>query len=65
MAVVIDEAFFSSLVGLEREKHLSNAEIAWFVVGYEPAPSSALSDLVSHATVQKNRGNPFGSPHRN
>ncbi|HEV2392015.1 MAG TPA: NotI family restriction endonuclease [Verrucomicrobiae bacterium] len=27
--------FFSSLVGLEREKHLSNAEIAWFVVGYE------------------------------
>lgn len=38
MAVVIDEAFFSSLVGLEREKHLSNAEIAWFVVAYEPAP---------------------------
>ena len=37
MAVVIDEAFFSSLVGLEREKHLSNAEIAWFVVAYEPA----------------------------
>jgi hypothetical protein len=38
MAVVIDEAFFSSLVGLEREKYLSNAEIAWFVVGYDPAP---------------------------
>lgn len=38
MAVVIDEAFFSSLVGLEREKYLSNAEIAWFVVAYEPAP---------------------------
>jgi hypothetical protein len=38
MAVVIDEAFFSSLVGLERERHLSNAEIAWFVVAYEPAP---------------------------
>jgi hypothetical protein len=38
MAVVIDEAFYSSLVGLEREKHLSNAEIAWFVVAYEPAP---------------------------
>ncbi len=37
MAVVIDEAFFGSLVGLEREKHLSNAEIAWFVVGYERA----------------------------
>lgn len=35
MAVVVDEAFFGSLVGLEREKHLSNAEIAWFVVKYE------------------------------
>lgn len=38
MAVVIDEAFFKSLVGLEREKHLSNSEIAWFVVGYDPKP---------------------------
>jgi hypothetical protein len=37
VAVVIDEAFFSSLVRLEREKHLSNAEIAWFVVAYEPS----------------------------
>ena len=37
MAVVIDEAFFSSLVGLDRERepHLSNAEIIWFVVKYE------------------------------
>ena len=34
MAVVIDEAFFGSLVGLEHEKYLSNAEIAWFVVRY-------------------------------
>jgi hypothetical protein len=38
MAVVIDEAFFGSLVGLDRERHLSNAEIAWFVVGYGPKP---------------------------
>ena len=35
MAVVIDEAFFGSLVGLEPEKYLSNAEIVWFVVKYE------------------------------
>src|SRR5208282_1402665 len=34
MAVIIDEAFFGSLVGLDRERHLSNAEIAWFVIGY-------------------------------
>lgn len=39
LAVVIDEAFFGSLVGLDRERHLSNAEIAWFVVGYDPKPS--------------------------
>jgi len=39
LAVVIDEAFFSSLVGLERERHLSNAEIAWFIVAYEPIPN--------------------------
>jgi hypothetical protein len=38
MAVVIDEAFFGSLVSLEREPHLSNAEIAWFVVGYNSKP---------------------------
>lgn len=38
MAVVIDEAFFASLVGLERERHLSNADIAWFVVGYDTVP---------------------------
>ena len=38
MAVVIDEAFFGSLVALDRERHLSNAEIAWFVVRYDPKP---------------------------
>jgi len=37
MAVVIDEAFFGSLVSLDRERH-SNAEIAWFVVGYDIKP---------------------------
>ena len=35
VAVVVDEPFFGSLVGLARERHLSNAEIVWFVVGYE------------------------------
>ncbi|HWD19596.1 MAG TPA: NotI family restriction endonuclease [Verrucomicrobiae bacterium] len=36
MAVVVDEAFFRSLVGLDREPHPSNAEIVWFIVGFEP-----------------------------
>lgn len=35
MAVVVDEPFFGSLIGLEEERHLSNAEIVWFVVSYE------------------------------
>lgn len=39
MAVVIDESFFASLVGLTEERHLSNAEIVWFVVGYERRPT--------------------------
>ncbi len=39
MAVLVDEAFHASLVGLERERHLSNAEIVWFIVGYDPGPN--------------------------
>jgi len=39
LAVVIDEGFFGSLVDLDRERHLSNAEIVWFVVGYDPKPN--------------------------
>ena len=39
MAVIIDEAFFASLVGLDRERHLSNAEIVWFIVGYDARPA--------------------------
>jgi hypothetical protein len=38
MAVVVDEAFFESLEGLKTEKHRSNAEIVWFVVGYDKQP---------------------------
>jgi hypothetical protein len=39
LAVIIDEAFFGSLVGLDRERHLSNAEIVWFIVGYDAGPA--------------------------
>ncbi len=49
MAVVIDEAFFGSLVGLTRERYLSNAEITWFVVRYEP--KSEGWKLVPHEVV--------------
>jgi len=49
MAVVIDRPFFEQLVGLERERHLSNSEIAWFVVEYKESVTGwtlALSDVV-------------------
>lgn len=36
MAICVDETFFSELVGIEEVKHLSNADLAWFVVRYEP-----------------------------
>jgi hypothetical protein len=35
MAICIDESFFGELVGIEEIKHLSNADLAWFVVCYE------------------------------
>lgn len=37
MAVVIDEGFFSSRGRIETVAHVSNCDIAWFVVGYEQA----------------------------
>lgn len=35
MAVCVDESFFGELVGIEEVRHLSNADLAWFVVRYE------------------------------
>ena len=39
MAVVVDEPFFNSLVGLHPVEELSNSEIVWLVVGYEETGS--------------------------
>ncbi len=39
MAVVVDRPFFSELIGLERQKHLSNSEIVWFVMDYRETPT--------------------------
>lgn len=35
MAVVVDEAFFAALAPMETVPHLSNCDIAWFVMRYE------------------------------
>jgi len=36
MAVIIDRLFFDQLTGLDRQNHLSNSEIVWFVMDHEP-----------------------------
>lgn len=36
MAVVIDKAFFASLGPMSKVPHLSNSDIAWFVVDFHP-----------------------------
>lgn len=48
MAVVVDEAFFDSLGKMESVSHLSNADIAWFVVGFDSSLTGY--DLVPRAT---------------
>jgi hypothetical protein len=35
MAVVVDKAFWKSLGEMRRAKHISNADIIWFIVDYE------------------------------
>lgn len=35
MAVVIDEDFFAALGPMDRVEHVSNSDIAWFVVGFD------------------------------
>jgi hypothetical protein len=35
LAICVDEAFYAELVGIEEVKHLSNADLAWFIVRYE------------------------------
>jgi hypothetical protein len=46
MAVVIDEAFFSSLGDMDVSSDASNADIAWFVVKFEETPGKSMASLV-------------------
>lgn len=40
MAVVVDQSFFRSLGSFVKVPHLSNADIVWFVINYDPATGS-------------------------
>ena len=46
MAVVVDRSFFAALAPMDRVRHVSNCDIAWFVVGYEERDGRAV--LVPH-----------------
>jgi hypothetical protein len=50
MAVVVDKAFWDSLGEIRRERHLSNADIVWFVVDYE-GPVRGRYRLKSHEAI--------------
>lgn len=41
MAVVIDESFFAALGSMDTVSHISNSDIAWFVVGYDESAAQA------------------------
>lgn len=46
MAVVVDRAFFDSIGGMDNVSHISNADIAWFVVKFEEVPGSQRMRIV-------------------
>jgi len=52
MVVVVDEEFFNSLGPMSQANHVSNADIAWFVVNYDISSSpSALRISKKHYTT--------------
>jgi Restriction endonuclease NotI len=57
MAVVVDRAFFDSIGEMDRVADLSNADIAWFVVGFEDVAGSPharlLRDEVRFTTLER------------
>jgi hypothetical protein len=46
MAVVVDRSFFDSIGEMDNVTHISNADIAWFVVKFEEVPGSHQMRMV-------------------
>jgi len=47
MVVVVDNPFFKSIAPMKRARHISNADIAWFVVDYYgPGATLRVADIV-------------------
>jgi hypothetical protein len=46
MAVVVDRAFFDSIGEMDKVAHLSNADIAWFIVRFEEVKGQKINRIV-------------------
>lgn len=55
MAVIVDKPFFDSLFRMDEVAHLSNADIAWFVLAYRKSGKMAELDLhgVHYTTLER------------
>jgi hypothetical protein len=57
MAVVVDRAFFDSIGEMDKVAHISNADIAWFVVRFEEVAGSnqmsLVADEVRYTTLER------------
>jgi hypothetical protein len=55
MAVVVDRSFFDALGKMEDVKDISNADVAWFVVGYDEGsiPIKLTRDFVCFTTLER------------
>jgi hypothetical protein len=52
MAVVVDKSFFSSLGQMTRVPHLSNSDIAWFVVDYSTTDGEIMLENTVFTTLE-------------
>jgi hypothetical protein len=55
MAVVVDRSFFSAMGRMRTVPHLSNCDVAWFVVRYEQTENGRfrlVADTVQYTTLE-------------
>ncbi len=63
MAVVIDTSFFASMAPMKKAPHISNADIAWFIVNYDgPRGELRVSDVVLTTLESSVEGLTAGEP---
>jgi hypothetical protein len=55
MAVVVDRGFFAAMGSMESVKHVSNCDVAWFVVDYKDSRGRAqlVRNNVNYTTLER------------